>query len=280
MSYIKKKLQGLVWDDNFTNSSQNQIWKDIKSELRNYNIDLAGFATKPKFKLEIIDNPGKFDFLMIDVINTDSNDTEFGHKLALEIRGQNFQGPIFMISQDSAYLYDSNISLAQPFFAFHKSSDYRDISFNIYNYLSVLGLTQSKIFIGHGRANHWELLRNLLEKKFKIECEEFNSIATAGFQTGFRLQTMMKNAGLAMIVMSAEDELNSTDWVARQNVVHEIGLFQGHLGMEKVIMFREEGCSLFSNIQGITYVSYSKGNISSCFDRIQPILEREKFILR
>lgn len=65
---------------------------------------------------------------------------------------------------------------------------------------------------------------------------------------------------------------------ARENVVHEVGLFQGHLGFRKAIILLEEGCSEFSNIVGLSQIRFPQSNISACFEEIRLVLEREGII--
>jgi predicted nucleotide-binding protein len=62
---------------------------------------------------------------------------------------------------------------------------------------------------------------------------------------------------------------------ARENVVHEIGLFQGRLGFGRAIILLEEGCEEFSNIQGLGQIRFPKGNIGAKFEDIRAVLERE-----
>jgi hypothetical protein len=40
----------------------------------------------------------------------------------------------------------------------------------------------------------------------------------------------------------------------------------------------EEGCSQFSNIFGLTHISYPSGNILSKSEEVRRVLEREKII--
>jgi predicted nucleotide-binding protein len=79
--------------------------------------------------------------------------------------------------------------------------------------------------------------------------------------------------------MTAEDEHVDDSVHARENVIHEAGLFQGRLGFRKAIILLEEGCSEFSNITGLNQIRFPKGKISSAFEDIRRVLEREKIIL-
>ena len=64
-------------------------------------------------------------------------------------------------------------------------------------------------------------------------------------------------------------------WRARQNVIHEIGLFQGRLGFTKAIVLKEEGAEEFSNIAGVHQNRFSKGNIKETFGDVLAVLRRE-----
>ena len=62
---------------------------------------------------------------------------------------------------------------------------------------------------------------------------------------------------------------------ARQNVVHEAGLFQGKLGFSRAIILLEEGTEEFSNIHGLHQIRFGKGNIKESFGDVLAVLKRE-----
>jgi predicted nucleotide-binding protein len=78
--------------------------------------------------------------------------------------------------------------------------------------------------------------------------------------------------------MTAEDETEDGKVRARENVVHEAGLFQGKLGFERAIILREEGCEEFSNIKGLVQIEFPRGNIMAVSEEIRRTLEREGLI--
>ena len=86
---------------------------------------------------------------------------------------------------------------------------------------------------------------------------------------------MMETAAFAFLLMTGEDETADGSLHARENVIHEIGLFQSRLGLDRAIVLLEEGCTEFSNIVGIGQIRFPKGNISATFDEIRQVLERE-----
>ena len=83
---------------------------------------------------------------------------------------------------------------------------------------------------------------------------------------------------MAFLVMTAEDEHTDSTLHARENVIHEAGLFQGRLGFERAIILLEEGCQEFSNIHGLGQIRFPKGNIKAAFEDIREVLEREVII--
>src|SRR5262249_15110698 len=95
-----------------------------------------------------------------------------------------------------------------------------------------------------------------------------------------RLATMLDNACFAFLVMTAEDEHADGSKHARENVIHEIGLFQGRLGFERAIILLEEGCNEFSNIHGIQQIRFPKGDLKSVREDIRHVLEREGILNR
>ncbi len=135
-----------------------------------------------------------------------------------------------------------------------------------------------RVFIGHGHSLLWKDLKDFLQDRLKLSWEEFNREPTAGHSTTERLQIMLDNSCFAFLILTAEDEYADESFHARENVIHEAGLFQGHLGFKKAIVLLEEGCEEFSNIAGLGQIRFPKGNVSACFEEIRRVLEREKII--
>lgn len=139
-------------------------------------------------------------------------------------------------------------------------------------------LTQGKVFIGHGRSSLWRDLSHFLSERLKLDWDEFNRESTAGISIKERLETMLDQASFAFLIMTAEDEHSDSTLHARENVIHEVGLFQGRLTFKRAIILLEEGCQEFSNIHGVGQIRFPKGNIRAAFEDIRMVLEREGLI--
>ena len=86
---------------------------------------------------------------------------------------------------------------------------------------------------------------------------------------------MLKTSSFAILVMTGEDTMDDGTVRARQNVIHEIGLFQGRLGFSKAIILKEDAAEEFSNIHGVHQVRYTKDNIKETFGEVLAVLRRE-----
>jgi predicted nucleotide-binding protein len=133
----------------------------------------------------------------------------------------------------------------------------------------------SAVFIGHGRSDTWRQVKDFVADRLHLPWQEFNRDAVAGLTTFERLQQMLNQASFALLVMTAEDEDKDGNFHARENVVHEVGLFQGRLGPKRAIVLLEQGCTEFSNIVGLSQLRFPRGYVSAAFEEIRRVMERE-----
>ncbi len=136
----------------------------------------------------------------------------------------------------------------------------------------------SAIFIGHGRSEAWRQVKDFVADRLKLQWQEFNRDAVAGLTTFERLEQMLNQASFALLVMTGEDEDKEGRLHARENVVHEVGLFQGRLGPRRAIVLLEQGCSEFSNIVGLSQLRFPRGHVSAAFEEIRRVMEREGLV--
>lgn len=136
----------------------------------------------------------------------------------------------------------------------------------------------TKVFLGHGRSPIWKDLKDFIQDRMHLPWDEFNRVPVAGLTNIARLSQMLDESAIAFLLMTAEDEQADGKQYARQNVIHEAGLFQGRLGFERAIILLEEGCEEFSNVQGLGQIRFPKGNVSAVFEEIRRVLERENLV--
>ena len=136
----------------------------------------------------------------------------------------------------------------------------------------------NRIFIGHGGSDVWKEFRGFLKDRLQLQVDDFNRVSIAGKTNVDRLKEMLDSACFAFLIMTAEDESREGTKHARQNVIHEVGLFQGRLGFSRAIVLLEDGCEEFSNIAGLGQIRFSNKNILAAFDLIRMALEQEGLI--
>jgi hypothetical protein len=140
------------------------------------------------------------------------------------------------------------------------------------------GATGTSVVIGHGRSLLWRELKDFVHDRLRLPWDEFNRVPVAGLTNIQRLTEMLDEAAIALLVLTAEDERTDGSMAARQNVVHEVGLFQGRLGFTRAIVLLEDGCSEFSNIEGLGQIRFPDGRIGAAFEEVRRVLEREGLV--
>jgi len=131
------------------------------------------------------------------------------------------------------------------------------------------------IFIGHGRNAQWRDLKDHLSDKHGLKVEAYEIGARGGLTIKEVLEEMLTASSFALLVMTGEDEDAKGAFHARENVIHELGLFQGRLGFRKSIVLLEENTAEFSNIQGVNQIRFSKNSIQKTFGEVIATLKRE-----
>lgn len=137
-----------------------------------------------------------------------------------------------------------------------------------------------RVFIGHGRSDDWKQIARYVSEELGLMVEEYEKESVVGYSVTARLEQMLAASSLAIIVMSPEDEQKGESLRARQNVVHEVGLFQGRLGFDKVIPVRHVNCEIFSNLSGLNEIKYDSLHWEPVFAKIRGVAEREGLIPR
>lgn len=131
------------------------------------------------------------------------------------------------------------------------------------------------IFIGHGGSSQWRDLKDHLTDKHDYKIEAYETGSRAGHTIRDVLEDMSNKSSLAFLVMTGEDLKKDGTIMARPNVIHEVGLFQGKLGFSKAIVLLEKDTEEFSNLYGIQQIRFSKNNIKETFGEVLATIKRE-----
>jgi predicted nucleotide-binding protein len=139
-------------------------------------------------------------------------------------------------------------------------------------------IAAQRAFIGHGHSPVWRELKDFIQDRLLSPWDEFNRVPVAGVTNIARLSDMLDAATISFHILTAEDERADGAVMARQNVIHEAGLFQGRLGFTRAIIVLEEGCEEFTNIEGLGQIRFPPGRISAAFEEVRRVLEREGIV--
>ncbi len=112
-----------------------------------------------------------------------------------------------------------------------------------------LASTAPTVFLGHGTNELWRAVKDELETHGLV-VHEFTSVSPVGITTPARLVELLDTCNFAVLLLTPDD-IGPDGTRARQNVVHEVGLFQGRHGFQRVAVVLVGGVEEFSNIHGL-----------------------------
>ncbi len=122
-----------------------------------------------------------------------------------------------------------------------------------------------RVFITHGRAPEWREVQAYVEKDLQIPTLELAQEPSRGRTILQKLNEESERCSYALIVMTGEDKTEEGQLRARENVIHEVGYFQGRFGLASVCLLHEEGVNIPSNIHGLVYIPFPRGMVSAAF---------------
>ena len=126
------------------------------------------------------------------------------------------------------------------------------------------------IFISHGHADLLkyqlkDFVREKLGKTAVVLSEQLNN----GMTIVEKLEAASEKCNKAIILLTKDDEMADGRMRGRQNVIHEIGFFQGKYGRRNVVLLCEEGVESFSNISGIVYIKFNRDHFPEVFEPLR-----------
>jgi len=138
----------------------------------------------------------------------------------------------------------------------------------------VLMQEKNKIFISHGHNELLKLrLKDFIENRLSISTIVLADQPNRGLTIVEKLERAANQCSFALILLTKDDEQKDDAVRARQNVIHELGFFQGKYGRKNVVLLAERGVELFSNISGIVRIDFEPAHFESVFDPLRLEIE-------
>lgn len=125
------------------------------------------------------------------------------------------------------------------------------------------------VFITHGRSKEWRAVQPFIEKDVGLSTVELAQEPNLGRTIIEKLIDNAARCDSAVIVMTGDDITNANEARVRENVMHELGFFQGKYGRNRVIVLHEEGVNIPTNLSGVAYVPFPQGSVEAAFHVLQ-----------
>jgi predicted nucleotide-binding protein len=129
-----------------------------------------------------------------------------------------------------------------------------------------------RIFISHGKSGDWREVQDYVQREVGIETLELAQEPFLGRTILQKLDDESNKCGYAVIIMTGDDP-HGDELRARENVIHEIGFFQGRYGLDRVCLLYEQGVNIPSNIHGLGYVQFPTGLVKAGFADLRREIE-------
>lgn len=133
------------------------------------------------------------------------------------------------------------------------------------------------VFVAHGRSPEWLAVKAFIEERFGVPVYSFESESWGSRPVTEALSEYLQRCSFAVCILTAEDTTDDGHLVARQNVIHEIGLFQGHCGFDRVLVLIEDGCDSVPAAAGPYSTTFPRHAISRTFWHIDRTLQSHGF---
>ena len=121
------------------------------------------------------------------------------------------------------------------------------------------------VFVTHGRAQDWRAVKDYIENDVQLKTIELAQQPNLGRTVIEKLLDTADECDSAVIVMTGDDVTDQGEARVRENVMHEIGFFQGRYGRNRVILLHEDNVNVPTNLSGVVYSAFPKGRVEACF---------------
>jgi hypothetical protein len=134
----------------------------------------------------------------------------------------------------------------------------------------------NRVFIAYGSAPDWKVLKSMLTH-WGLDVEYFSRQVVTEM-IAERWKQMIDQSRFAFALMTPDDTLADGTHLARQNVVHEIGLCHSRIGLRNTAILLADGTQKFTNVDGVNYIPFTVGKLQATAPTIHQLL-KERGIL-
>jgi len=140
--------------------------------------------------------------------------------------------------------------------------------------LAESGVARAKVFIGHGRNEVVrQRLKNFIGDRCGLEPIVLQDLPSSGLTVIEKLEKYGRVADFAVLILTGDDLQEHGEVRARQNVIQELGWFQGVLGRQRTAVLLQSGVAVPSNIGGVVYIEFQAETVESTFENLRAEFE-------
>src|SRR6266404_384252 len=133
----------------------------------------------------------------------------------------------------------------------------------------------ARVFIGHGRNDIVRSkVKDFIRDRCALEPLVLQDMPSAGLTVIEKLERYGRTADYAILILTGEDIVAETNAKrARQNVIQELGWFQGILGRNRTAILVQDGVEIASNIAGVVVLKFVNDNVEMIFESLRKEFE-------
>lgn len=136
------------------------------------------------------------------------------------------------------------------------------------------------VLVAHDGGSQWQTLRRFLQEDCRLTVHTLSRAQPDGGDVTRLMHDQLGRCGFAVSVLTASRVMAGGRRRASEEIVHQVGVFQGYYGFGRVAILAEEGCEQFSNNAGLIRMSFPPGRIDSTFVQLERMLVREAVLVR
>jgi sugar/nucleoside kinase (ribokinase family) len=134
------------------------------------------------------------------------------------------------------------------------------------------------VFVAHGRDPAWYQIKEFIEQECELRVYAFETESWESRNITEALSGYLDRCSFAVCVLTGEDMTEDGRRRARQNVIHEAGLFQGRYGFDRVLLLVDEECDFHLDPIGLNVVTFPRRDLASAFWQISRMIRQQGFV--